>query len=235
MKDPERPGEPFVPIVSMSQRVLPSSSKTHAVCPHCLNVSAGPPLILQTPRRLSPLSQCLSGSSPHPPNPAPFVPIVSMSQRVLPSSSEPRAVCPHCLNVSAGPPLILQTPRRLSPLSQCLSGSSPHPPNPAPFVPIVSMSQWFLPSSSKPRAVCPHCLNVPVVFFRTLEGAPLGLPTDHRFPTNAPKIPCRTPIFLISLWPGTIVPRRPPQVYSKMLRVARSCTARCSVVLACAR
>ena len=144
-----------------------------AVCPHCLNVSAGPPLILQNPRRLSPLSQCLSGSSPHPPNPAPFVPIVSMSQWLLPSSSKPRAVCPHCLNVSAGPPLILRTPRRLSPLSQCLSGSSPHPPNPAPFVPIVSMSQWLLPSSSKPRAVCPHCLNVSVV-------PPLILQTPRR-------------------------------------------------------
>ena len=44
-----------------------------------------------------------------------------MSQWLLPSSSKPRAVCPHCLNVSVAPPFILQTPRRLSPLSQCLS------------------------------------------------------------------------------------------------------------------
>ena len=170
----------------MGGRLSPLSQCLSGSFPHCLNVSAGPPLILQTPRRLSPLSQCLSGSSSHPPNPALFVPIVSMSQRVLPSSSKPRVVVP----------IIVSMSQRVLPSSS----------KPAPFVPIVSMSQRVLPSSSKPRAVCPHrqwlllsspnpALFVPLSqcpssLLPDSRRAPLGLPTDHRFPTNAPKIPC---------------------------------------------
>ena len=168
---------PFVPIVSMSQRALPSSSKA-------------------TPRRLSPLSQCLSGPSPHPPKATPhrLSPLSQCLSGPSPHPPQPHAVCPHCLNVSAGPPVMLQSnPTPFVPIvsmsQRALPSSSKS--NPTPFVPIVSMSQRALPSSSKsnPRrlsplsqclsgpsphppkathAVCPHCLNV----FRALRLQP---------------------------------------------------------------
>ena len=115
--------------------------------------------------RLSPLSQCLSGSSPHPPKPTPFVPIVSMSQRVLPSSSKTHAVCPHCLNVSAGPsPHPPKATHAVCP--HCLNvsaGPSPHPPKATHAVCPHCLNVSAGPSPHPPKAthaVCPHCLNV---------------------------------------------------------------------------
>ena len=150
---------PFVPIVSMSQRALPSSSKSNprrlSPLSQCLT-RVLPSSSKATPRRLSPLCQCLSGPSPHAPK-------------------QPHAVCPHCLSgPSHHPPKA--TPHRLSPLSQCLSGPSPHPPKATPHR-LSPLSQCLSgPSPHPPKAthaVCPHCLNVsPESWFRALRLQP---------------------------------------------------------------